>query len=46
MNKLSQSVKIRRKSLGLTQEDLPFKAGVGRRFVRDLEQGKQVLIYP
>jgi y4mF family transcriptional regulator len=43
MNNLSQFVKIRRKSLGLTQEDLSFKAGVGLRFVRDLEQGKQSL---
>ena len=43
MNKLSQFVKERRKSLGLTQEDLSFKSGVGLRFVRDLEQGKQSL---
>ena len=43
MNKLSQFVKNRRKSLGLTQEDLSFKAGVGLRFVRDLEQGKPTL---
>jgi transcriptional regulator with XRE-family HTH domain len=34
MKKLSQFVKERRKSLGLTQEDLSFKAGVGLRFVR------------
>ncbi len=43
MNKLSQFVKNKRKSLGLTQEDLSFKAGVGLRFVRDLEQGKLTL---
>jgi y4mF family transcriptional regulator len=43
MNKLSQFVKKRRKTLGLTQEDLAFKAGVGLRFVRDLEQEKQSL---
>ena len=43
MNKLSQFVKKRRKSLGLTQEDLSFKSGVGVRFVRDLEQGKKSL---
>ena len=43
MNNLSQFVKRRRKSLGLTQEDLSFKAGVGLRFVRDLEQGKKSL---
>ena len=43
MNKLSKFVKDKRKSLGLTQEDLSYKAGVGLRFVRDLEQGKQTL---
>jgi len=43
MNKLSKFVKKKRKSLGLTQEDLSFKAGVGLRFVRDLEQGKESL---
>lgn len=36
-------VKERRKLLGLTQEDLAKKAGVGLRFVRDLEQGKKTL---
>ena len=41
MNKLLiEFVKNRRKALGLTQEDLAKKAGVGLRFVRDLEQGK------
>lgn len=44
MSNLSQFVKERRKSLGLTQEDLSFKAGVGLRFVRDLEQGKESLM--
>ncbi|MDD2984649.1 MAG: helix-turn-helix transcriptional regulator [Crocinitomicaceae bacterium] len=43
MKKLSEFVKERRKSLGLTQEDLSFKSGVGLRFVRDLEQGKESL---
>lgn len=43
MNRLSQFVKNKRKSLDLTQEDLSFKAGVGLRFIRDLEQGKQSL---
>jgi y4mF family transcriptional regulator len=44
MEKLSRFVKERRKRLGLTQEDLSFKAGVGLRFVRDLEQGKESLM--
>ena len=40
---LVQFVKSRRKQLGLTQVDLADRAGVGLRFVRDLEQGKQTL---
>jgi y4mF family transcriptional regulator len=36
-------VKHRRKQLGMTQVDLAERAGVGLRFVRDLEQGKQTL---
>ena len=42
-NILVQFVKSRRKQLGLTQVDLADRAGVGLRFVRDLEQGKQTL---
>lgn len=40
---LVQFVKQRRKLLGLTQEELAEKAGVGLRFIRDLEQGKITL---
>jgi len=36
-------VKGRRKALDLTQRDLADRAGVGLRFVRELEQGKQSL---
>ena len=42
-NSLVQFIKKRRKQLGLTQVDLADRAGVGLRFVRDLEQGKQTL---
>ncbi|MBX2974606.1 MAG: helix-turn-helix transcriptional regulator [Ignavibacteriaceae bacterium] len=41
--KLIEFVKIRRKLLGLSQEALAEKAGVGLRFIRDLEQGKESL---
>ena len=41
--KVHQFVKEKRKALGLTQEELSFKAGVGLRFVRELEQGKSTL---
>lgn len=43
MLNLIQFVKERRKLLGLTQQDLAEKAGVGLRFIRDMEQGKQSL---
>lgn len=40
---LYEFVKERRKTAGLTQPELAAKAGVGLRFVRDLEQGKESL---
>lgn len=40
---LSAFVKQRRKLLQLSQPDLAAKAGVGLRFVRELEQGKPTL---
>lgn len=43
MQTLITFVKQRRKMLGLTQQDLSEKAGVGLRFVRELEQGKTTL---
>lgn len=43
MNELSSTVKTLRKQYGLTQEGLSLKSGVGLRFVRDLEQGKETL---
>jgi y4mF family transcriptional regulator len=42
-NELIDFVKNRREQLGLTQQELADRAGVGLRFVRDLEQGKQSL---
>jgi len=41
--KLSAFIKERRKQFGLTQRDLSEKSGVGLRFVRELEQGKNTL---
>ena len=43
MNVLAKYVKEKRKEFGLTQVDLFQKAGVGLRFVRELEQGKETL---
>ena len=43
MNNLSITVKMLRRQYNLTQEELSLKSGVGLRFVRDLEQGKETL---
>lgn len=43
MSKLIKFIKLKRKQLGLTQPELAKKAGVGLRFIRDLEQGKESL---
>ena len=40
---LSEYVKHMRKRYNLTQVDLSEKSGVGLRFVRELEQGKETL---
>ena len=40
---LIQFLKTKRKAAGMTQHDLADRAGVGLRFIRDLEQGKQTL---
>ncbi len=40
---ISDFIKEKRKQLKLTQPDLAEKAGVGLRFLRELEQGKQTV---
>jgi len=40
---LSEFVKDKRSTAKLTQPELAEKAGVGLRFVRDLEQGKETV---
>ena len=41
--KLEEFVRTKRKSLKLTQKEMAEKAGVGIRFVRELERGKETL---
>lgn len=41
--KLSAFIKQKRSAASLTQPELAEKAGVGLRFVRELEQGKETL---
>lgn len=40
---ISRFLKEKRKKAGLTQAELASKAGVGLRFIRELEQGKKTL---
>ena len=40
MRSIIEYIKESRKKSGMTQEDLAFKAGVGLRFIRELERGK------
>jgi len=40
---LNEFVKEKRRAVKLTQPELAAKAGVGLRFVRDMEQGKETL---
>lgn len=40
---LKDFIKSKRKSLRLTQKELAEKAGVGLRFLRELERGKETL---
>lgn len=41
--RIANFVKEKRKVLGLTQQEFSLRVGVGLRFIRDLEQGKQSL---
>lgn len=43
MNKIAEFVKKSRRSAGLTQEEFAIRSGLGLRFVRDLEQGKETV---
>lgn len=43
MSNLSSFIRYQRKKVKLTQEELATKAGVGIRFIRELEQGKETM---
>jgi y4mF family transcriptional regulator len=40
MTALAKIIKEKRKTKGLTQQDLALKSGLGLRFIREIEQGK------
>ena len=43
MNIIGTYIKAERKKAGLTQEEFAMRAGLGLRFVRELEQGKETV---
>ena len=43
MNTIAEFVKKNRKAAGLTQEQFAMRSGLGLRFVRELEQGKETV---
>ena len=43
MNRIAEFIKTNRKSAGLTQEDFAMRSGLGLRFIRELEQGKETI---
>ncbi len=43
MKKIAQFIKENRKAAGLTQEEFAIRSGLGLRFIRDLEQGKETV---
>ena len=43
MNRIGNYIKEERKKAGLTQEEFAMRAGLGLRFIRELEQGKETV---
>lgn len=43
MNKIAVFIKQQRKAAGLTQEEFALRSGLGLRFVRELENGKETV---
>lgn len=43
MNRIAEFIKESRKTAGLTQEEFAVRSGLGLRFIRELEQGKETV---
>ncbi|MCI2048713.1 MAG: type II toxin-antitoxin system Y4mF family antitoxin [Lachnospiraceae bacterium] len=43
MNRIAEFIRDNRKAAGLTQEEFAMRSGLGLRFVRELEQGKETV---
>ncbi len=43
MNEIAEYIKASRRAAGLTQKEFALRSGLGLRFVRELEQGKETV---
>ncbi|MBP5416972.1 MAG: helix-turn-helix transcriptional regulator [Clostridiales bacterium] len=43
MNRIAEFIKENRRAAGLTQQEFAMRSGLGLRFVRELEQGKDTV---
>lgn len=43
MNQIAEFIKASRRAAGLTQKEFALRSGLGLRFVRELEQGKETV---
>ncbi len=43
MNNIAKFIKEKRRAAGLTQEEFAMRSGLGLRFIRELEQGKETV---
>jgi len=43
LSEISEFIKENRKRAGLTQEEFALRSGLGLRFIRELEQGKETV---
>lgn len=43
MNQIAKFIKEKRKEIGVTQKEFAIRSGLGLRFIRELEQGKETV---
>lgn len=43
MNQIAKFIKEKRKEVGVTQKEFAIRSGLGLRFIRELEQGKETV---
>jgi y4mF family transcriptional regulator len=43
MNTIAKFIKQKRREAGLTQDEFAIRSGLGLRFIRELEQGKETV---